>query len=63
MTSFHTAAARLIARHEALHTEISDGAVVGMEFLRFLRKAVTLHATMWPDVTAGNASLPRRLVE
>eukprot|EP00930_Biecheleria_cincta_P036997 TRINITY_DN25368_c1_g1_i1.p1 TRINITY_DN25368_c1_g1~~TRINITY_DN25368_c1_g1_i1.p1 ORF type:complete len:826 (-),score=136.41 TRINITY_DN25368_c1_g1_i1:135-2261(-) len=43
---FRRAAAKLIARHEALRAETPEGAA-GVEMLRFLRDVVPLHVAWW----------------
>jgi len=56
--SYRIAAAQLIARHEGLHAELSDGPAAGMDLIRFMKEIVTLHVTFWPEAQSRIKGLP-----
>ncbi|CAK0854893.1 unnamed protein product [Prorocentrum cordatum] len=55
---FRVAAARLIARHEVLHSKAKDGQELCMELVRFLKESATLRLALWPEVEAAVARCP-----
>jgi len=57
VSCFQTAAARLIARHEGLHSELCDGSRLGVDLCSFMRDLVAFQLVFWPIVLRRAASI------